>query len=1322
MRPATVTFSLAFSLLAYGAVSSVQVGDPARQQGVVSFLVNDPSQCTVTVYQDVGLATKMDDTNNTLFAGSESCTRSYNIINGKQVTAIFGRRTSEQALDGKLHSRSLEVRHAYYVVITDLTDSTTASVSFTTANIPWGDTHIEEVPYSDTGYNHWAYPDLDWTDAGANKSYIDPISGVSFKRGPRQMVGSGGPDSYHVNAEFTFPAAFDVASAWSNAKNALSTSTSGPFASYAGAARASMYLPFAINTDDSKGIFSPYLDDGPHVDDIRVNVYGFAADTGNVEDRKVLVCLATQYNPSTDTCNTVEQEVILPTAAGSVQFPTTYPQFNFAGWSVGRALSQSEVTMHGAMHWGYAQVTNSAVVLNVFYLPFYAAPGMKIQIGGTWYTIGSIQDASHFTLVESSVTLSGNQQWYLAAFGIRVRKKTTANNQINVAATYSVAYSSGVAMPFNGVPEFCSPLTVSVGYAADGTTVLNPPKTGRLCYNKSFLFLLTDDGETRYLSSLSHTDYSYTGTGPSIPYGSFSQTDPYTLLGMHTDDTTAGKSTAYRAFYEITYDPTTCHFRTWPGNNYDVSSTQLSDCVTWTNKTPYTQHMTITEQIMAAVASNPIWDSSFNARDWFGLVDVNGRWANLAALTSNQDNPCVNVVFDLSTYTLVKAFDFMSGSLPGYRWGGCHGIGMSIAPSSNYAAAGISNLTARNGQGYLSGPFMLQGVTAKSLDGGTTWNTDTSIAGGTLINTATSAGKCGPQPWVVGSQCVDLTNVATTCSANSYGYSGYRCIKLKISSDVPCNIYSNSGLDSTKWPCPWHTGYAAGPGQMTIQPGDYISQSTDPSDITKIYFNGKGEKMRVLSKTTDTTGNFILELARWTTCDNPTSDPNGNPPTVTYYDHLYNGGATYPTGWNAAMVATGSCAGTLAWINLDKPLAQTDFAVDNTQLTTSHNTFGQAPDGTSLLQVGPGASRAGTIPAMAGIAPQYNWANSSSFFSGLQRASAGEVEAYPSLGNWAAKTRAQLGRAWDFRHLNPDTGTTSEVLNTIFPNTFTLVSGQTYTYKVSIYGDLGSFKARPANVFSTLSGFKNISSPATGNVIDDTKLNTWCQAYKANECRQGSSVGDVFVVAKNAYVGPNACVSDTYKTYAPCVTPLWSNAGWMIENDSQRDDPLGWRFRRITMGLVAPSAQYQYTSPHMSPDGAFAFVRAGYPNGVRADALTYKVPPPAVDDTVDRANFVPVVVVLPATSGYARIRFGYAENGAANQFYCTSRQEACLTDGQLTPFAYEQTDTLTATSCTAGCNISIPALSGRVLYYRVEKSADGTTGWVSGSTQVRAVK
>lgn len=1289
MRGLNVVTGLLFSLLAYGAVSSVQVRDSARQQGVVTFRVSDPKQCTLTVYQDAALSIKMDDTNNAIFSGSENCNRTYNIISGNQVTAVLGRRTSEKALDGRLHSRSLQVATPYYVVIKDLVDNSTGQATFATANIPWGDTHVEMPPFSPDGFNHWAYPDLDWSDAGLNKWYIDPLSGLAFKRTPRQVWNQSGVDGKHVQSENQFYGAFDVRGGkWTNVSNATSNSTSGPFASYSGTAQDPLFLPFFWTGDWA---FSPWRQDKdtPTVEDVRANFYGYAADTGNVEDRKLLVCLVTRYSLSNDQCTSPEGEVTLPATAGTVQFPSGsgFPQFQFAGWNIGRALSQLDMT---SWEVGYFNIVNSVATptdpTNNGTLPVFAAPGMKFYIDNNGpYTIGTITDGKHFTLAESNVNIS-NAHCTMTTFGIRVRKKTATNNQINLAVTYSYAQGTSIKLPANAEPDFCSPLTFTITYAADGVTPLNPTKQGRLCYQGQFEFLLADDGETRYISVLRHPDASGGGNGPSMPVGAWSETDPYTFWASHADDSAPG--TSHKSIYAVTYDPNTCHFAAWPGDNYDLFSSQPPDCVNWVNKTPHSQGKSVNDQLSASsLTANPLWTGTqtndISAFGIFGLKTARGNYAVFDYSPVGQNGPCMEAIFELTNFTLVKAVDSMTGSIPGMRWGGCHGT-LGVLPSSN--GLGFWNATPLSyGGGPLMGPYMLKGVIAKSFDGAT-WTTDTSL---------------GP-------------NDAGVCPSST-GL-GKECVWVKISDDRPCNVASNGGWDVTKWPCAWNSSFGGVPGDMRIDVNDIFQKGADSGYSPS--FSTKSDKLKVLAKTPDGSGNYIILAQRWATCDNPTGDYNDPVrPAAHGYTHIDNP-ETKVNGWNAMMVISDGCSGNSFYLSL------TDGATwhsDNTDVTLStHWVHGIGPTPGSISEDSGSNNLTGVMPGAAGHAPQH-WRNSmSSAFNGIVRAASDtEVEAYQSYGNWSAVTEQQRSLTWNFHHLNPGLGSGSEYEVDLWHHNYTLVGSQYSTYKMDVHEDTLDFKSRPVNVFSTWGAYKDISGP--GSVIDDTKPWTYCRAYAAGECRPDSQQNDLYVSSPFANVARNSCVVNFSAYHAPCATPLWSHGGWIVETDGQRTDELGTHFRRLTMGLSGPAMQYQFAAPYMVADGKFMFTRAYWPGGIRNDTLLWRMPPPVGEDSVDRSTFVPVPVQV--SGGYARIRFGYVENGAADQYYCTSRQEACVTDGKVSPFAFVTSDNPSSPAdCRTGCTITIPALSGRIVYYRVEKSPDGSTGWVSGTLHVQAVK
>jgi hypothetical protein len=76
----------------------------------------------------------------------------------------------------------------------------------------------------------------------------------------------------------------------------------------------------------------------------------------------------------------------------------------------------------------------------------------------------------------------------------------------------------------------------------------------------------------------------------------------------------------------------------------------------------------------------------------------------------------------------------------------------------------------------------------------------------------------------------------------------------------------------------------------------------------------------------------------------------------------------------------------------------------------------------------------------------------------------------------------------------------------------------------------------------------------------------------------------------------------------------------------------------------------------------------------------------------------------------AIVRFGYAENGGSDQYFCTSRKEACYAASTTVPaipfqFPSDASDGtlpgLTGMACASGCTVALPALSQRVLYYQV---------------------
>ena len=120
---------------------------------------------------------------------------------------------------------------------------------------------------------------------------------------------------------------------------------------------------------------------------------------------------------------------------------------------------------------------------------------------------------------------------------------------------------------------------------------------------------------------------------------------------------------------------------------------------------------------------------------------------------------------------------------------------------------------------------------------------------------------------------------------------------------------------------------------------------------------------------------------------------------------------------------------------------------------------------------------------------------------------------------------------------------------------------------------------------------------------------------------------------------------------------------------------------------------------------------------------------PPERDGVDRSNFVPLRMYIPALPGLpvdnAVIEFGYAENGPIAGLYCTSRQETCVAQSATVdpniPFVFAQTEAVTGAPCAGGCVIAIPGIPQRLVYYRVKYRDAAQNVLTTTNTQVAAV-
>ena len=129
---------------------------------------------------------------------------------------------------------------------------------------------------------------------------------------------------------------------------------------------------------------------------------------------------------------------------------------------------------------------------------------------------------------------------------------------------------------------------------------------------------------------------------------------------------------------------------------------------------------------------------------------------------------------------------------------------------------------------------------------------------------------------------------------------------------------------------------------------------------------------------------------------------------------------------------------------------------------------------------------------------------------------------------------------------------------------------------------------------------------------------------------------------------------------------------------------------------------------HALTNGDWGVITVAWADGRRSDVFGVRLPPLPDTDSTIRNTFVQIPVSLGGQAGSSvRIRFGYAEYGSnadGQPLFCSpNRQEDCTTAvANSDPYAFAN-EPQSWTSCSGGCVINVQAVSGRVLYYVIDR-------------------
>jgi hypothetical protein len=310
-----------------------------------------------------------------------------------------------------------------------------------------------------------------------------------------------------------------------------------------------------------------------------------------------------------------------------------------------------------------------------------------------------------------------------------------------------------------------------------------------------------------------------------------------------------------------------------------------------------------------------------------------------------------------------------------------------------------------------------------------------------------------------------------------------------------------------------------------------------------------------------------------------------------------------------------------------------------------------------------------------------------------------------------------LGFCMDFRPLN-GAGTL----------TFTLISGKVDLWKAT--GTTLNRKFLPTFAYVGRRPLVDVSGPTSTIVDGATDYWQYCSVNVTGECVAGSSVGDVYVNAP--FVGTGTCpypgvAVDPADFAAICVDATGAYTGNLTQWAYSGSDLTGSAQRRLGENFNQWNQYSVFAASQLVPSGLVLTTNVPFLNGVRTDDLIDLLPPFPQQDGVNRTTFLPESVTTTAPTGLsvtqAYVEFGYAENGPATSYWCTSRGETCVADAAsvgATPFWYEisEAGSIAPIACSTSCTIAIPALSERALYYRWQYLNSGGSVVSTGPQQV----
>lgn len=1293
------------------AALSVTVAGTSATQAVLR-LTGWTGVCTMDVHENNAAGTQHPDW--PALADSAHPLTTTNSTNEKFL--VIGQRRANLAL---------AAGQAYHYSITGCG---TASGTFTTRVAILGAISHKQPPQN---LNNWAkidYPEVDLTPAGRNKWYVHPITGIKHRL-VTQPEDFSWMDS--INQPFVHPAG---GVGWTNFGTIINGSTStaqttvtAPAYLYANIIGQATIVPWtgggSSRTMENIGVVLwAQCVTGTGTDcDIELMLFDDPAVLPKAGTNILTVRAGGTFVQQTGThpvTGTTASTISAATPTGTATYPggtggtTGFPRSGFGGWGTFTLTEDMYVrntTTTATVSGGSTLAIAQATVVNHF--PRGMKPGQQIFITGSssncnaWgvldiCTVATVTDPGNATIVETGVT-AGSTAVRPLPWGVAVRKKT-ATGTVRIGAMYRAAghwpYTTGTTQ------ARCSQNTKT---RTDGVV-------GRLCFiphngGLNHLYFISDDGEE--IAPLDGMQQF----GGDLPAMDFHPTDPASIYVWHP------ATGLYRMTHTGDFGVTNTVWETDPptGARYAYKSGADYPDATWSDPkftiTLVLSAASIASQITTNYASQvttpfPAWGSS-------NFLGVSGSMVGLYRLVESQDTgPCQVAMFNVLTGTLV---DFINtGMAPNspHNFTACHSLQFNPSiPNTilhSYNISGVKSAGATTQ--LLYGPHDIQ---IEAIKRGGTMNTNTCLEW-PMTTGVNCAGLGGALPHY-DKTCPTVPTIPQAWV--DQGAAGNNCVTMRITGSTAakavCSEFGNAVGTSDDFAifgaCEWNAG-ATWSGGPTLEVGmKFVDRAYLSTGAPGDYGN-----FRVLTITPTGDGTTLTVVVQRNASREHCCGSNGtaNPSVAAGVCAQADNQSQHADNWTGQMVPGwyGSCNSMTIYTTYPNPASNVGkyYTEVPRNLGAGHSTIGRISGDSYRYTSGDGSRELATFSELA-TQPPPAARTLNTTFNGLAAPIGGWYQQYLSQTQTDQSDLTNKYYTGDANHINGGGGTEQNAFAGGVADerpVFVKVAGFDSLWRLQV-GGTNNIKLKPIIAWTGPFALSDISSPATGNLIDVAPMYSFCVAYKADQCRSGSVAGQAWVQSPGTYKHPTASIADDFQTglefaNSPALLAATGPGGFVRRQRTDIPDETGSNQMLVSDFYKPAGTQYAFWNAVTTPGGGTMLAPSGGHFGlVRQVVWLAKVPKFPITNKRD-AGYRPMTVTLGARTGvtHARAKFGNNPNFECNVHYKT----ACYTDSSLTPYAFSD-DTLTPTACSSGCTLTMRVWGDEVLWYQVETSTDGTT-------------